>query len=139
MTAGSTSTRTTSRWTTSDIPDQTGRRALITGGNSGIGYWTALELARKGATVVLAVRDTARGNAAAERIRTAVPGTEVEVLPLDLASFESVRSAAETELARNAALDLLINNAGVMAPKTRKLTADGFELQFGTNVLGHFA
>src|SRR5947209_2906486 len=135
MTAGS----TTTRWTANDIPDQTGRRALITGANSGIGYWTALELARKRATVVLAVRDVEKGNAAAVRIDAAVPDASIEVLPLDLASFDSVRFAAETELARNAPLDLLINNAGVMAPKTRKLTSDGFELQFGTNVLGHFA
>ena len=126
-------------WTIKDIPDQTGRRALITGANSGIGFWTALELARRGATVVLGVRAAAKGDAAAARIRAEVPAAAVEVLPLDLASLASIRAAAETELARSAPLDLLINNAGVMAPKTRKETADGFELQFGTNVLGHFA
>ena len=130
---------TISRWTTHDIPDQTGRRVLVTGANSGIGFWTALELARKGASVVLAVRDVAKGEAAAARVRAQAPGAGVEVLPLDLASLASVRAAAERELAHDMPLDLLINNAGVMAPKTRRLTADGFELQFGTNVLGHFA
>jgi NAD(P)-dependent dehydrogenase (short-subunit alcohol dehydrogenase family) len=139
MTPSGNSSPSASGWKTDDIPDQTGRRALITGANSGIGYWTALELARKGATVVLAVRDLAKGSAAAARIHSAVPAASVDLLPLDLASLESVRAAAHSELVRNVPLDLLINNAGVMAPKTRKLTSDGFELQFGTNVLGHFA
>ena len=126
-------------WTVRDIPDQTGRRALITGANSGIGFWTALELARKGAAVVLAVRDLSKGSAAAARIHAAVPAASLDLLPLDLASLDSVRAAAHSELVRGVPLDLLINNAGVMAPKIRKETSDGFELQFGTNVLGHFA
>lgn len=121
------------------MPGQAGRRALITGGNSGIGFFTALELARKGATVVLGCRDAGRGELAAGRIREQVPGAAVEVLGLDLASLRSVREASETELARGTGLDLLINNAGVMAPKKRLESEDGFELQFGTNVLGHFA
>jgi NAD(P)-dependent dehydrogenase (short-subunit alcohol dehydrogenase family) len=127
-----------SNWTVTDIEDQTGRRALITGANSGIGYHAALELARKGAHVVLACRDKARGEAALARIRAEVPSAMVELVLLDLASLSSVRAVAEVELARGVPLDLLINNAGVYAPKKRLDTQDGFELQFGTNVLGHF-
>jgi NAD(P)-dependent dehydrogenase (short-subunit alcohol dehydrogenase family) len=121
------------------IPDQTGRRVMITGANSGVGYSAALELARAGATVVLAVRDKARGDAAAARIRAEIPAANIEVGILDLASLDSVRGFALRELARNLPLDLLIDNAGVMAPPRRLETADGFELQFGTNVIGHFA
>jgi NAD(P)-dependent dehydrogenase (short-subunit alcohol dehydrogenase family) len=112
---------------------------LITGANSGIGYYTALELARKGARVLLGSRDRARGEAALTRLRAEVPEASAEVALLDLASLESVRKFAEAELALGLPLDLLINNAGVMAPRQRLETADGFELQFGTNVLGHFA
>ncbi len=126
-------------WTVAQIPGQAGRRALITGANSGIGYYAALELARKGAQVLLGSRDRARGEAALARIRAEIPEAKVELALLDLASLESVRAFAEAELARGIPLDLLINNAGVMAPKQRLETADGFELQFGTNVLGHFA
>ena len=126
-------------WTVRDIPRQEGRRAIITGGNSGIGYETALELARHGAAVVLACRNLTKGNDAATTLRKQVPGAAVEVAALDLASLASVRAFATTELARPEPLDLLIDNAGIMAPKNRRETADGFELQFGTNVLGHFA
>jgi NAD(P)-dependent dehydrogenase (short-subunit alcohol dehydrogenase family) len=122
-----------------DMPGQSGRRALVTGANSGIGYYTAVELARKGAHVVLAVRDRARGDAALARVLAEVPGASAEVALLDLASLASVRAFAEAELALGIPLDLLINNAGVYAPKRRLETVDGFELQFGTNVLGHFA
>jgi NAD(P)-dependent dehydrogenase (short-subunit alcohol dehydrogenase family) len=125
-------------WTVAQIPDQQGRRALITGANSGIGYYTALELGRKGAQVVLACRDRARGETAMARIRAAIPAAKVELALLDLASLASVRALAAAELARDEPLDLLINNAGVYAPKQRLKTEDGFELQFGTNVLGHF-
>jgi NAD(P)-dependent dehydrogenase (short-subunit alcohol dehydrogenase family) len=121
------------------IPSQAGRRALITGANSGIGYYAALELARKGAHVLLGCRDRARGEAALARIRAEVPGASAEVALLDLASLAAVRGFAEAELARGGPLDLLINNAGVMAVKPRQETAEGFEVQFGTNVLGHFA
>ena len=121
------------------LPDQTGRRVLITGANSGIGYPAALELARRGAHVVLACRDRNRGEAALSRLRIELPSASIELLLLDLASLDSVRDAAARELDHNLPLDLLINNAGVMAPPKRRETEDGYELQFGTNVLGHFA
>ena len=121
------------------MPDQTGRRAIVTGANSGIGYITALELARHGAVVVIASRSAEKGTAAASRINQAVGQPRAEFAPLDLASLASVRAFATRELARNAPLDLLINNAGVYAPPKRRESTDGFELQFGTNVLGHFA
>jgi NAD(P)-dependent dehydrogenase (short-subunit alcohol dehydrogenase family) len=126
-------------WTVEQIPSQAGRRALITGANSGIGYYAALELARKGAYVLLACRDRARGEAALARLRAEVPSAGAEVVLLDLASLASVRTFAEAQLELGIPLDLLIDNAGVMAPKMRQETADGFEVQFGTNVLGHFA
>jgi NAD(P)-dependent dehydrogenase (short-subunit alcohol dehydrogenase family) len=129
----------TKQWTAADIPEQTGRRALITGANSGIGYHTALKLARKGATVVLACRDRTRGESALLRIQAEAPGAQLELLLLNLASLASVRQVAAQELDRGLPLDLLINNAGVMAPTKRLQTEDGFELQFGTNVIGHFA
>ena len=126
-------------WTVGQMPSQAGRRALVTGANSGIGFYTALELTRKGARVLLGARDRTRGEAAVAKIRAEVPDADIELLLLDLASLKSVRAVAEAELARRKGLDLLINNAGVMAPKTCELTADGFEMQFGVNVLGHFA
>jgi NAD(P)-dependent dehydrogenase (short-subunit alcohol dehydrogenase family) len=126
-------------WDASAITDQSGRRVLVTGANSGIGYPAAYELARNGATVILACRDSARGEAALARLKREAPGAQVELGLVDLASLESVRTFAAEELARGLPLDLLINNAGVMAPPKRLESADGFELQFGTNVLGHFA
>ena len=125
-------------WTYDSIPDQRGKLAVVTGGNSGIGYEAALALAGKGAQVILAVRSAQRGQEAAAGIRRAYPQAAVEVLELDLASLASVRRAAEALQRRHAALPLLINNAGVMALPHRR-TADGFEMQFGTNHLGHFA
>ncbi|MGC4946105.1 oxidoreductase [Streptomyces sp. DT224] len=123
-------------WSARDIPDQSGRTAVVTGANSGIGLVTARELARCGARVLLACRDERRGEEAAARIRYAVRGADVEFAPLDLADLSSVRAFAEDFRADR--LDLLINNAGVMAlPYGR--TADGFETQFGVNHLGHFA
>ncbi len=121
------------------IPDQTGRRILVTGANSGIGYPAALELARAGAHLILGVRDKSKGDAALARLKSALPSASAEVGLLDLASLDSVRFFAAQQLDRGLPLDLLINNAGVMAPPRRLETADGFELQFGTNVLGHFA
>jgi NAD(P)-dependent dehydrogenase (short-subunit alcohol dehydrogenase family) len=126
-------------WTLADIGDQSGKRVLITGANSGIGYYAALELARKGAHIVLACRDPRRAEAAMTAIRAATPGARLELAQLDLASLSSVREFAERELAQRRPIHILINNAGVMAPPARLETADGFELQFGTNVLGHFA
>jgi len=126
-------------WQTADIPSLTGKRVLITGANSGIGYFAALKLARKGAHVLLACRDPKRGEDALNRLQSDSPGTNAELVILDLASLASVRSFAAGELALKRPLHLLINNAGVMAPPKRVETADGFELQFGTNVLGHFA
>jgi NAD(P)-dependent dehydrogenase (short-subunit alcohol dehydrogenase family) len=127
-----------SKWTSSDIPDQTGRTAVITGANTGLGYETAAALAAKRAHVVLAVRNLDKGKEAARRLEQATPGASVAVQELDLTSLESVRAAADQLRSQHDTIDLLINNAGVMfTPKAT--TKDGFELQFGTNHLGHFA
>jgi NAD(P)-dependent dehydrogenase (short-subunit alcohol dehydrogenase family) len=126
-------------WQATDIPSMAGKRVLITGANSGIGYHAALKLARKGAHVVLACRDQKRGEAALSRLDTDAPSAHTELVIFDLASLASIRAFAEKELALHRPLHILINNAGVMAPPKRLETADGFELQFGTNVLGHFA
>jgi NAD(P)-dependent dehydrogenase (short-subunit alcohol dehydrogenase family) len=126
------------RWTAEQIPDQAGRTAVVTGANSGLGLAAARALARAGADVVLACRDTEKGDAAAGSIRADAPTAKVAVEALDLASLASVRAFAERFRAEREGLDLLINNAGVMAPPRRE-TADGFELQLGTNHLGHFA
>jgi NAD(P)-dependent dehydrogenase (short-subunit alcohol dehydrogenase family) len=126
------------KWTSEQIPDQAGRIAVVTGANSGLGLVVAQELARAGADVVVACRDTGKGMTAADSIRDAVPRASLSVEALDLASLDSVRAFAERFEAERDGLDLLINNAGVMAPPRRE-TADGFELQLGTNHLGHFA
>jgi NAD(P)-dependent dehydrogenase (short-subunit alcohol dehydrogenase family) len=126
------------KWTASQIPDQTGRVAVITGANTGLGLETANALAAHGASVVLAVRNVDKGKAAAARITTDNPGADVTIRQLDLSALESVREAADDLRATYATIDLLINNAGVMYTP-RSTTADGFELQFGTNHLGHFA
>src|SRR5258705_2808827 len=126
------------KWTSDDVPGQRGRLAVVTGANTGLGFETARILAARGASVVLAVRDTGKGKAAAARIAGTAPGADVTVQPLDLASLDSIRAAAAELRARHPAIDLLINNAGVMFPP-RQATRDGFELQFGTNHLGPFA
>jgi len=126
------------RWTADQIADQTGKVAVITGANSGIGLETARALAGKGAVVLMACRAAARGEEAAARVRAEHPAARVEVLSLDLGSLESVRACAAALRARHGRLDLLINNAGVMIPSLGR-TAEGFELQIGTNHLGHFA
>ncbi|WP_275571919.1 SDR family NAD(P)-dependent oxidoreductase [Mycolicibacterium vanbaalenii] len=120
-------------WTTADIPDQTGRTAVITGANTGLGFETAKALAAGGARVVLAVRDTEKGAQAAAKM-----AGDVDVQQLDLTSLASIHSAADALKSRFDHIDLLINNAGVMTTP-KGTTADGFELQFGTNHLGHFA
>jgi NAD(P)-dependent dehydrogenase (short-subunit alcohol dehydrogenase family) len=127
-----------SKWTAQDILDQSGRVAVVTGANSGLGKSTALELGRAGATVIIAVRNTDKGEQATADIRREVPSAEVSVQQLDLADLESVRSFAQRVTRAHERLDLLVNNAGVMAPP-RRLTGDGFESQIGTNHLGHFA
>ncbi|MDG6109862.1 SDR family NAD(P)-dependent oxidoreductase [Dactylosporangium aurantiacum] len=121
-------------WTADDIPDQRGRVAVVTGANSGLGLVTATELARRGARVVLAVRNTAAGADAARRI-----GGAVQVRELDLASLGSVRAFAARLAAEHPAIDLLVNNAGVVLLGPRRTSADGYELQLATNLLGHFA
>jgi NAD(P)-dependent dehydrogenase (short-subunit alcohol dehydrogenase family) len=128
-----------SKWTEADVPDQTGRVAIVTGSNTGLGYETARVLAARGAQVVLAVRDTEKGKAAAAKIIGLSPRADVKVQPLDVASLQSVRTAAEEIKAAYPRIDLLINNAGVMYVPTRQPTKDGFEMQFGTNHLGPFA
>ena len=125
-------------WTEKDVPDQTGRVAVITGSNSGLGFDNARALAARGAAVVMAVRDTAKGAAAADRIRQLIPGAAVTVHKLDLGSLASVRDAAAEMAAAYPRIDLRINNAGVMYPP-KSTTEDGFELKFGTNHLGPFA
>ena len=127
-----------SGWTTKEIPSMAGKLALVTGANSGIGWHTALELARAGSEVVLAARTEAKGQDAVNRILRQIPQARVRFGLLDLASLDSVQAfAANTE--REAKLDLLVNNAGVMAIPKRQVTRDGFEMQFGTNYLGPFA
>jgi NAD(P)-dependent dehydrogenase (short-subunit alcohol dehydrogenase family) len=123
-------------WNASQLPSLTGRTALVTGGNSGIGWHTALELARHGARVRLASRNAQRGAEAVSRIKAQLPGADIEPVQLDLASLASVTALAD---GWDGPLHLLINNAGVMAPPQPRKTEDGFELQFGTNHLGHFA
>ena len=126
-------------WTADDIPDQSGKAALVTGGNSGLGYQTVLQLARKGARVLLAARDRARGTAALERLGAEAPGSQAELAQIDLADLASVERFAAGFLAGGRDLGLLVNNAGVMAIPHRETTAQGYERQFGTNHLGHFA
>jgi NAD(P)-dependent dehydrogenase (short-subunit alcohol dehydrogenase family) len=120
------------------LPDQRGRTAIVTGGNSGIGLEAARMLAQKGARIVLGCRNAEKAKAAVDAIGNQALGAEVEVIPLDLASLASVREFARVYASRHARLDLLVNNAGVMAIPRRE-TADGFEMQLGTNHLGHFA
>src|SRR5580698_4362045 len=126
------------KWTVADIPSQRGKLAVVTGANSGIGWNTALELARAGAEVILAARTEAKGQDAVDRIRRLLPQAKVRFELLDLASLRSVRAFA-AKVNTETKVDLLVNNAGVMAVPRRELTEDGFERQFGTNFLGPFA
>jgi NAD(P)-dependent dehydrogenase (short-subunit alcohol dehydrogenase family) len=122
------------RWTIADMPPQAGRLAIVTGANSGIGYETALALASAGARVIVAARSEAKGRTAAQAI-----GPSAKWRPLDLASLASVEAFADELLNDDARIDVLVLNAGIMAPSKRQTTADGFELQLGVNFLGHFA
>jgi NAD(P)-dependent dehydrogenase (short-subunit alcohol dehydrogenase family) len=128
----------TANWTADKMPDLSGKTIIVTGGNSGIGYEACKQLAHKGAHVVLACRDLEKARVAIASITADDRTASLEAMQLDLARLESVRSFAAAFLARHTALDVLCNNAGVMALPYRK-TADGFEMQFGTNHLGHFA
>ena len=125
------------QWTAKDIADQTGKRAIVTGANSGVGFQSARELARAGAEVVLACRSAERGEAAAAKIRAEQPGARVEASVLDLSTLASVRAFAER--ASSKPLDILVNNAGISITPKREVTPDGFEKQLATNYLGHFA
>src|SRR5687768_13171027 len=125
-------------WTTSDIPDLSGRTAVVTGANGGLGFETALALAGAGAHVVLAARDPSKTAAAEARIRERYPSASVEVVPLDLGDLSVVSAAASTIRAAHERVDLLVNNAGVMAMPQRT-TVDGFEMQLGVDHLGHWA
>ena len=126
-------------WTAAAMAPQAGKTVLVTGANSGIGFQAARELARQGRHVLLGVRDVAKGEAARSRILAEMPQAQVAIVPLDMASLASIRGFAGDYLASGARLDVLVNNAGVMALPKREQTADGFERQFGTNHLGHFA
>ena len=125
-------------WTLDDIPDQTGKTAVVTGANGGLGLETAKALAGKGAHVVMAARDQEKALTARDMIHTAHPDASTEIVELDLGSLASVASAASTILASHPKIDLLVNNAGLMALPERA-TVDGFEMQFGVNHLGHWA
>ena len=127
------------KWTAADIPSQRGKFAVITGATGGIGYETALALARAGAEVVVAGRDERKGAVALRRINAFAPPSPVSFESLDLASLDSVTAFAARLTERHAALDLLVNNAGIMGLPKRRATSDGFEAQLGTNYLGHFA
>ncbi len=128
----------TDKWTTADIPNLTGKIVVITGANSGLGYESSLALAQKGAHVVMACRSPKKAESAKAEILKHAPNASVELMALDLSSLKSVHAFAEAFKAKHSKLDILINNAGLMAiPKSK--TADGFESQFGVNHLGHFA
>jgi len=126
------------KWTAADMPDQTGRVAVVTGANGGLGLETTRELARKGALVIMGVRNQEKAEVAREELMAEIPDANLEIHTLDLASLESVERFAESVIAGHKSIDLLVNNAGVMATPHLN-TSEGFELQFGTNHLGHFA
>lgn len=125
-------------WSTQDIPDLTGTRAVVTGVTGGLGFHTALELGRKGAALVVTARNPKKADDTVARLRAELPGVDLETLALDLADLADVERAADELTSRHDRIDLLVNNAGIMIPP-KSATADGFELQMGTNHLGHFA
>ncbi len=126
-------------WTIANIPSQAGKLAVVTGATGGLGYQTAMRLAQAGAEVVLTGRNEAKGREAVSKIRNRFPDADISFEALDLANLASVAGFARAFATAHASLDLLINNAGVMALPTRQTTADGFEMQLGTNYLGHYA
>jgi NAD(P)-dependent dehydrogenase (short-subunit alcohol dehydrogenase family) len=121
------------------VPDLSGKLAVVTGSNSGLGLGLATRLSAAGADVVMAIRNRAKGEAAVEQIRATVPAAKLTITSLDLSSLASVDALADELTAQGRPIDILLNNAGVMQPPQRETTADGFELQFGSNHLGHFA
>jgi NAD(P)-dependent dehydrogenase (short-subunit alcohol dehydrogenase family) len=121
------------------IPDLTGKRALVTGASDGVGFRIATRLAAAGAEVIMPVRNQAKGEAAADRIRTATPAARLDIRSLDLSSLDSIDKLVEDLVEEARPVHIMINNAGVMTPPSRRTTTDGFELQLGTNHLGHFA
>ncbi len=127
-----------SKWTYDDIPSQEGRIAIVTGANSGLGYWTSKGLAAKGCEVIMACRNIEKAGEARQAIMKDLPGAKLRIMKLDLASLKSVRGFSQTFVSEYRRLDLLINNAGLMAIPYRE-TEEGFEMQFGVNHLGHFA
>lgn len=127
------------RWTAQDMPDQTGRTVVITGANSGLGYESTLAFARKNAHVVMACRNLKKAEPARDEILKAVPNAALNIMELDLSSLASVRAFADAYKKEYTQLDILMNNAGLMALSPRQETADAFEMQFGVNHLGHFA
>src|SRR6202048_2228661 len=126
-------------WTVADIPTQSGKLAIVTSSTGGLGFETAPVLAQTGAEVLVTGRNDAKGRDAVAKIRSRIPGAKISYEALDLASLASVTDFAKRFATGHSSLDLLINNAGVMALPTRQTTADGFEMQFGTNHLGHYA
>lgn len=126
------------KWSIANIPSLQGKTFIVTGANSGLGFGTSKELARKGAHVIMTARNLTKGNAAMAKIEKDVPDAKLTLMQLDLASLQSVNKFAQEVLRTIDKLDVLVNNAGVMMPNTRQETSDGFELQFGTNHVGHF-
>jgi NAD(P)-dependent dehydrogenase (short-subunit alcohol dehydrogenase family) len=126
-------------WTTANIPDQTGKNILITGANSGLGFHAAMALSGKGANVIMAVRSLEKGKEAAAQIKSTFPNAKLDIMQLDLSDFDSIRKFSEAFHAKYTSLNVLINNAGVMAIPTKETTKQGYEMQFGINHLGHFA
>ncbi len=126
-------------WTTANIPDQTGKNILITGANSGLGLQAAIALSGKGANVIMAVRSLEKGKEAVARIKSIHPNAMLDLMKIDLSDLDSIRQFSEVFHAKYTSLNVLINNAGVMAIPKRETTKQGFEMQFGTNHLGHFA
>ena len=126
------------KWTTENIPDMTGKVCIVTGANTGLGYEVTLQLATKGAEIVMAVRSLERGQAAIARIEKAVPNAKISIIKLDLSSLDSIKEATEEIRTMHKKVDIIVNNAGVIS-KPKQTTRDGFEMNFGVNHLGHFA